>query len=829
VSRIGSAGPLDAKICIIGEAWGVNEDRLKLPFQGQAGQMLSQLLATGSINRDDCYITNVINERPPNNDIKKFIDIPSDKRKSITVTEAYHPHEEALYKEIAEINPNVIVLAGATALYAATRLRGITNFRGSILVGERGPFKGKKLIPIVHPSSLLRDFLARIPCINDMMRIKEQTEFPGFNYIKRNYVIRPSYEMTMDYLGECLKSNTVGWDIEVFKHNREISCISFSPNKHTAISVPFFAKNMDYYSIHQEKEVWLRIAKILEDPNIQKLAHNAAFDAGFVYERMGIIPKSQDCTMVAHGITMPDLPKTLDFLTSLYTDLPYYKEEGKARIRTGIGTDESFWLYNAKDSITLHEIWDETWADIVSMGNEATYRRQIATLEPCMYMTSKGFRVDKAGIESESANLAEKVKVLLEQIKEETNGAITLSRSTKQIRQYFYFDLGLNPIMYGGIMKTDEKALKKLAGRGQPIAYKILRCRQHENRKSKYLDVNYSLDGRLRGTYNVIGTKHGRFSTHQSIFAEGINIQTPPSEVRIYMLVDEGYYFVNIDLNQAENRIVAYISPDMNMIHAFEHGVDIHAQTGALISGLPIDEVIKQYKEDIFSSLGDGIHTWRFWGKKCNHAFNYGEGPIRFATDAEISVTDAKFLRNRYHSIYPGVGMFHSWIENRLRRFGATLKNPYGRVRTFKGRLDDAMVREGANFMAQSTVADKINKEGMSFIWDNPKIFDAFEIINQMHDSLLLQVPLDTSRYKIAEALLMLKESLSTKIMYKNVAFSIPIGMEVGLNFKGHGKSNPTGLLKVDLMGSQNASSLEFKLNMALLKVNNAQLRAANV
>ena len=134
------------------------------------------------------------------------------------------------------------------------------------------------------------------------------------------------------------------------------------------------------------------------------------------------------------------------------------------------------------------------------------------------------------------------------------------------------------------------------------------------------------------------------------------------------------------------------------------------------------------------------------------------------------------------------------------------------------------MVREGANFMAQSTVADKINKEGMGFMWQNPEMFKDFEIINQMHDSLLLQVPLKVSRLNVAKALIALRESLGTSIMYKNASFKIPIGMSVGFNFMNYKKGvNNTGLQEVDIMGSSTALSLALKLNMCIIKLKTAR------
>ncbi|GIW08708.1 MAG: uracil-DNA glycosylase [Dehalococcoidia bacterium] len=60
-------GPVDAELVFIGEAPGFNEDRQGRPFVGQAGQLLTELLQSIGLRRQDVYITNIVKCRPPNN------------------------------------------------------------------------------------------------------------------------------------------------------------------------------------------------------------------------------------------------------------------------------------------------------------------------------------------------------------------------------------------------------------------------------------------------------------------------------------------------------------------------------------------------------------------------------------------------------------------------------------------------------------------------------------------------------------------------------------------------------------------------------------------
>src|SRR5690606_3734582 len=135
-------------------------------------------------------------------------------------------------------------------------------------------------------------------------------------------------------------------------------------------------------------------------------------------------------------------------------------------------------------------------------------------------------------------------------------------------------------------------------------------------------------------------------------FGEGTNQQNLPLEMKEFLIPDDGYVIYEIDLSQAENRIVAYIAPDEKMIQAFEDGIDIHSLTGSFLCEMPIEVVKAQDKlhksdpdnPDYLSPLGMGDRTWRYWGKQANHALNYGMYYKRASLLWEIPEKDAKFI-----------------------------------------------------------------------------------------------------------------------------------------------------------------------------------------
>ena len=127
-----------SSLMFIGEGPGETEDETGRPFIGKAGQLLTQILASVDIDREDVYITNVVKCRPPGNRTPM-------------------PEEEAacdkfLQTQILLIKPAIIVLLGSTpAKWILKTTEGITKLRGRWF-----DWRGISVMPMFHPSYLLR-------------------------------------------------------------------------------------------------------------------------------------------------------------------------------------------------------------------------------------------------------------------------------------------------------------------------------------------------------------------------------------------------------------------------------------------------------------------------------------------------------------------------------------------------------------------------------------------------------------------------------------------------------------------------------------------------
>ncbi len=786
-----------SKVALVGEAPGSQEEKLGRGFIGSSGQLLFRLLANNAnMTRADCYVTNVIKERPRDNDVGQFITFRAGRAYP---TAEYNHYEQDFYNEIDSVKSNVVVAIGNVALYALTRKMGISKQRGSILSCWR---TGRKVIPIIHPAAALRQYTLTRTIALDLVRIKEESEFPDIRLPSRNIKIAPTLLESLAFLNMCKESKVVAFDIEVMRE--EVSCISFATTPYDVISIPFVGKGGDYFTIDQEAEVWRAITSILEDQSITKVGQNIVFDSTFLFRKYGIRTRPVEDTMIGQAMMYPDFPKGLDFICSIHTKEPYYKDDGKKWFKLG-GSEENFWIYNAKDSAICLEALPRIKADLATINNLDAVEWQTRLVEPLVYMQDRGIKVDVKGMREEAERAGKEIERYTELLTAMVGFAINPNSPT-QLKHYFYKTKGEKPYYdrKSGTETTDKNALKRLSRKGHEEAKILLEIRRLSKLKGTYLDVTLDADNRLRCSFNPVGTESGRLSSSETIFGTGTNMQNLPMEFRKYLLADDDCMMFNIDLSQAENRVVAYISPEPAMIAAFENKVDVHKQTAALIFGVPIDQVSDEAGS---CPIGGGNFSQRFWGKKANHGLNYDLGYKTFAFYYEIPEADAKFICEKYHKAYPGVHQYHAWVRNQLSK-DRTLTNLFGRKRLFLDRWGDELFKSAYSYIPQSSVAEIINRRGLVYVYYNQHLFKPVDLLLQVHDSVVFQMNYKRWTWEEqARCLMLMKESLEAPLSWRGSQFTIPISLEVGMTM------NKKGMVEVDYNEFESVERLARRLS----------------
>lgn len=765
-------GPTDCKIALVGEAPGMHEVSQRRPFVGKSGGVLNQELTQAGIVRSECYITNVLKWLPP-----KLSDVIELSERSVFRSPEYDRAEEELYEELNSVEANVLVAIGAVATYALTgRHYGQLKDRGSILPTVAALKKTTKVVPIVHPSYSLRgNYLSRLWSVHDLrFRVLPESKTHSYDPPRINTIVRPSFTEACLFLQDLHQCKEVAWDIEVDMKRDAVTCISFCGNGVDSMSIPLCAYNENYFSPDQEVEIWRNIRALLEDPAVMKIGQNIIFDCTYLAQRYGIIPFPLEDTMNAQAFITTEMPKGLDFLCSIYTRIPYYKADGKTYNRIG-GEIESFWRYNAMDSAATWQVWQEIQKDLDHLGNRPHYRNQTDLIPSLIYMTTRGLRVEEGGLRARSEEAQQELVDLLLRIRKHC-GEDFKPLSSPQVMKYFYVDQGHRPYLKHGKPSADEEALVRIARKGHEEAQLILDYRRLNKLKSTYLDVELGDDGRLHGAFKPVGTDSGRLSCTQTYDERGANLQNLDRRVWRHVLADEGYYLYNIDLSQADNRVVAYVAPEPRMIEAFEAGIDVHARTAALIFHKNIDEISDEPNS---SPIGGGKYSERFWGKKANHSLNYGQGLKTFALKCEVTEAEAKPVYEGYFRAYPGVRLYRKWIEAQLRD-NRRLVTPFGQTRKFLDAWGDDLVRRALSYIPQNTVAFVINNRGINFLRENQDAFQPVELLDQIHDSILVQIPISIGLAQHAAILKKIIESMEQPIPWKTSSFVIPVDVKVG-------------------------------------------------
>ncbi len=148
----------EARIMLIGEGPGRDEDLRGLPFVGRAGQLLDKMLGAISLTEKDVYITNIVYWRPPGN-----------RTPSTQEVEACLPF---LNRQVELLDPEIIVLIGGPASHTLLGTNeGITRLRGKWRDTEIGG-KTRRVMPILHPAYLLRTPAAKRHAWRDLLSLK---------------------------------------------------------------------------------------------------------------------------------------------------------------------------------------------------------------------------------------------------------------------------------------------------------------------------------------------------------------------------------------------------------------------------------------------------------------------------------------------------------------------------------------------------------------------------------------------------------------------------------------------------------------------------------
>lgn len=777
----------DLKIAFIGDAPGRDEEELRRPLIGPAGNIFSQCLNAAGVLRSSSFVGNVTQLRPPSDNVSRL------SWDSWQVQEGL----KKLRYDVERFNPNICVLMGQTALKAAGEKKPASDMRGTMFRCHDldSPFYGRKCLATVHPLTVMRQYDLMPLFLFDIKRAAEEGKSPDLVLPGRHFDLHLQPRDICDKLYNWPRGQVASIDIEGGidpDFFNGITCISIAESPHYAFIIDF--KNM------QQSEmagVWDALNWWLRNPDIPKVAQN------FLYELMCIgwrwkIPIANIYwdTMLSGWEIYPELPKSLGTQASIWTREPYYKFERK------IMDDETHNAYCCKDSTVTYEIFEahkEYFEEHPKAQAHFEFNQRL--LPAFAYMQLKGIRYNQELAQELRAEISVEMDEFQTRV-DLTNGVPLNINSPKQMVECLYKRMGFEPqYKKEGGRKTnkltaDTHALLTLMKRhDSDLVYNILRWRQLEGVR-KQLDIKLDSDNRIRASYNIVGTETGRLTCYGSNTGSGYNLQTTTKRLRPCFIADEGYYMFQLDLAGADGWTIACHSArlgDGRMLEDYQVGV----KPAKVIAAMYVrnDRTLAMLdSETLLNVINDTeIPVWLYNAAKAiQHGSSYSMGKITMSANilkqawkhsgepVYVAPKDCLHLQDLFFARYSGIRKWQSWVKMQLEQKGE-LSCASGHVRRFFGRrTDNATLQAAYSHEPQANTTYATNLI-LANLWHDPANRDRHsnlyvQPLNQVHDAVVGQFPIEREQQSVSD----LKRYASNLIQIADREIVIPFEGEYG-------------------------------------------------
>jgi len=807
-------GPVGAKLLLLQECPTDGDTHKSQMFSDS--KELDRILREAGIHKNDCWQTAVSKFWvPPSPGSKKIPFAVRAKNHGVDVPTQL----SELQNEINSIKPNVILGIGKSALWALTGKTSIENYRGSIMQGM-----GRKFIPTYNPAHLnwhateveFKGYWNSQIILFDLKRALHQSTFPDIILPNRTLQVCTSSFDLAEFRARYKHLRKMAVDIEAAGHCLPV-CMGLAFNKHHGMTVPLW--NTDGISSIPDADLvqcWIILAEMLYEMDI--IGQNFNYDRDKI-RRLGFIIRKliSDTMLKAHAIN-PELPKRLGFNTSIYTEEPFYKDEGMYE-----GSIKDLLLGCARDACVTFEVDENMDPDLDELGQRQFFENFLMKL-PEMYLAieNQGFRVDPVQRDA----LIHKYVKWDEEIRHELftiTGAEINVNSPKQIALLLFENFKL-PARKGtgeeeltALLNNQNGAKKKEHRRTIEL---ILEGRRVRKSISTYLMALPDYDGRMRTTYYPC-LETGRTSTGQQdppirptieVVGEdgkkkkkslGTAFQTMTKhgdvgqDVRSMYIPDESdnpddpEVFVQADSAQAEARVVFLLADDEQALHDID-AHDYHALTASWFFG---------GTESDYSKKVLGFESpIRFAGKTLRHAGHLGAGKRRAAisvnTDARkykipIAITEAIAERALiiFHAKQPKIQqVFHASVVECLkknRRLVAPVPygvdSPVGGGRTFFERWGEELFRQAFSYIPQRAISDNTKAAGLRIRARIPNI----KIVMESHDALLFCMRMS----RLKDWTPIIKEEMERPIDFRSCSIRrrplvVPCEIETGFNYQ---------------------------------------------
>jgi DNA polymerase-1 len=350
-------------------------------------------------------------------------------------------------------------------------------------------------------------------------------------------------------------------------------------------------------------------------------------------------------------------------------------------------------------------------------------------------MEMAGIRTDTAYLRTFGAKLGLRIAELERQTYELVGTHDYSLQSPKQLGVLLFDVLGLAPTKKTKTgPSTDVESLEAIQNE-HPAIPLILELRQLTKIKGTYTDslVRYvAPDGKIHPTFLQTGTSTGRISCIDP------NLQNIPARTEVgreirqaFIPSHDGWLLVSADYSQIDLRMLAHLSADENLCHAFAQGEDIHLHTASQVFDVPESAVTPEMRKR---------------AKTINFGIIYGISSYGLSRQLGITGEEARQYIERYMQRFPGIRDYHDRVVEAAQRDGyvKTILGHLRRVPHINSRNNverQEAIRQGFNAVVQGSSADAI-KMAMIRLGRDLQPLKA-RMVLQVHDEIVVDTPPD--------------------------------------------------------------------------------------
>ncbi|MFN0297067.1 DNA polymerase I [Acinetobacter albensis] len=564
-----------------------------------------------------------------------------------------------------------------------------------------------------------------------------------------------------------------------FAFDTETTSLDYRIAEMVGFSVAFDADDAYYVPLAHDYEgapeqlnretILSQIKPILENASVDKIGHHLKYDAhilqnhgielqGWYFDTM-LASYVVNSVATRHG--MDDVARLyLSHLTTTYEQVAGKGVKQKTFNQIEIETAAHYAAEDAHVTYRLYEVLSEKLKASPELDN-ILHKIEMPVARVLTHMEENGIELDLKFLDQLSVEFSNTIQNLEQQVIELAGEPFNVS-SPKQVGEILFEKLGIKggKKTSTGQYSTSESILEKI---DHPISALILEYRGLSKLKSTYTDglqkqANNN-SARVHTSYHQALTATGRLSSTDP------NLQNIPiraeigRQIRKAFVAPEGRVLLAADYSQIELRLMAHLSQDEALVHAFQHGQDVHRRTAAEVLSIELEDV---------------THDQRRQAKAVNFGLLYGMSEFGLIRQLGFSREESQNYIKQYFHRYPGI---YEYMQ-RTRQ----IASEQGFVETILGRrlytpdIDarNMMVRKAAeraaiNAPLQGSAADIIKIAMIEVDKMLPK--DQAKMLLQVHDELVFEVDAD------------LADELAPKladIMQSVVKLSVPLIVEVG-------------------------------------------------